>query len=238
MYLCPRCNKQYDDVPEACVQCKRPLILNKRYRIEMPVQSGITGEDFDVLDLKRDEPVILRELRVRKADQGKRKAEIDRYNANRTRLGAMKYEGNKVLVDAFKQEFKNSVCYYFVFDADAWASLGDELDGAPGGGGGGGAAEEEELPSVEGRDLDPEMAAMLAKLEARSGGGDDGKKAKKAKKVEPSSSDDDGAMVKAESSSALKKSGGGGGIATKAKVVVGVSLLVIILVAVLVLVVL
>lgn len=219
MYLCPRCEMKYEQVPDVCTQCKRPLILNKRYRIETSIEVGPPGEDFDVLDLKTQDALILRELRVRKAEMAAKKAEIDRYHSNVKRLKGMKYDGQKVLADAFETEHANSVTYSMVFDADAWAGLGDELYFGDGGNGGGGG--DDELPDLEGRDMDPEMAARLAKL---TGGSSTPKAAPKAapKASSPSSSDDDtgGAMVKAKADLPAKQEGGGSAVATKAKVVV------------------
>ncbi|MDX9722789.1 MAG: hypothetical protein RBU37_18720 [Myxococcota bacterium] len=158
MYLCPRCEHRYEQAPEQCQECKRPLILNKRYRIEASIQTGLYGEDFDVLDLKSQKSMIVREFRVKKAEAAQRKGEVDAYERNVERLKGMKYEGAKVLLDAFVADYSNSICYYYTFDADAWSGLGDEIDPVSGSGGG------EALPPVEGRDLDPELAAALAKI--------------------------------------------------------------------------
>ncbi|OIP33707.1 MAG: hypothetical protein AUK47_18580 [Deltaproteobacteria bacterium CG2_30_63_29] len=233
MYLCPRCELKYEQAPDVCTQCKRPLILNKRYRIETSIEEGPGGEDFDVLDLKTQAALILRELRVRKSEMAAKKAEIDRYHANVKRLKAMKYEGQKVLADAFETEHANSVTYSMVFDADAWAGLGEELYF----GGDAGGGEGDDLPDLEGRDMDPELAARLAKLTGGSPAKPAAKpavkpSAKTAAAAAPIDDDDDepgGALVKAKSDLPAKQSSGGSAIATKAKVVVVSSVLVIIL---------
>ncbi len=212
MYICPRCEKKYAEAPVQCEQCKRPLILNQRFRIDTPIQTGPFGEDFDVFDLKAKASVIMREYRVRKDEMAQRQGDIDRYERNLKRLRGMKYEGNKVVIDAFEEVYTNSKCFYTVFDADAWAGLGSELDGLDGGGGG-----DEALPPVEGRDLDPEMAARLAKL---SGADPAPAKAAKSAKSAPAAAND-GAMVKAKEGTPAK---GGGG----AKVAVAVGVVVII----------
>src|SRR5690606_3089468 len=187
---------------------------NKRWRIEIPVQQGPGGEDFDTTDIKSNESVILRELRIKRSDMGARQSDVARYESNTKRLGGMKSEGKKVLLDSFKVETKNSICFYQVFDADAWAMLGEELYL----GGGDAPAEDEDLPPIEGRDLDPELAAMLAKLPSS---GDDKKKKGGSTAL---ATTDDKLPVKAS---------GDGAVASRAKIVIGVSVLVLIIAGVL-----
>jgi hypothetical protein len=129
MYSCPRCDQAYPkDTPAFCTQCKRPLVVNDRYRIGNSVEvNPLWGEDFDATDLKSKQSVILRELRVRKADPASSRDALGRYNANVDRLKRTKFSGEPVLLNAFQAEFKNSVCYYMVFNEDAWATLGNEL---------------------------------------------------------------------------------------------------------------
>ena len=216
MYVCPRCEKQYEKAPEQCVQCKRPLILNRRFQIEISIDKNSSGEDFDVVDLRTKGSAILRELRVRKADAAEKAPIIEAYHANVKRLKGMKSEGKPVLIDAFEAEYKNSRCYYYAFDADAWAMLGPDLDPPQGSMGGGG---EEPLDDIPGRDLDPEMEAYLAKLEGREPGAQ--KKSAAPKAAAPAKESNSSAMVKSEDK-APAKSG------SAAKIVIAISLVVII----------
>lgn len=233
MYLCPRCELEYkpNEVPANCTRCKRPLILQKRFRIECAVDTGPGGEDFDVVDLKTQEPVILRELRVRKDEMAQSQGVVDTYQANLSRLKEMKYDGKSVLIDAWDQEFKNNHCYYFVFNTDAWASLGPELYDDGSGDEGGGEDEYDfsdldELFGAEGddggggsRDGDAgDLDALLADLEKKADSGGGGKKKKK-----------EGALVKSDGDKSPAKKESGGGMSKGMKIAVaGGGLLVII----------
>lgn len=219
MYLCPLCGMQYpNEVPANCQQCKRPLILRGRFRIEISIQEGISGEDFDALDLKTKDNVILRELRIKKDEATARQRDIERYQQNRARLGKMKFEGKPVLIDAFEEESKASHLYYLVFDTNAWEMLGDELD-APGGGGA--AAGAEPLEELAGRSIDPELEATLAKINKERGG-----PPKVAKK---DLGDLDGALATTgKDTPPARQAEGGGAMAPATKVAIGVSVVAII----------
>lgn len=232
MYVCPLCGMKYQaEVPANCQQCKRPLVLRGRFRIEIGIQEGPGGEDFDALDLKTKENVILRELRIKKSEASARQREIDRYAQNRDRLRKMKFEGKPVVIDAFEEETANSRCLYMVFDSDAWGALGDELD-APGGGGGAAAASAEPLEELAGREMDPELEAMLAKLNKERGGPPkvSNKDLGELGDLEVGGGGGGGAMVKAggKDTPPAKKPAGGGAMSPKTKAVIGVSLLAII----------
>ncbi len=131
MYRCPRCDKEYrGETPAICEQCKRPLVVNGRYRIGHSIEVNEQwGEDFDATDLKTKQNVVVRELRIRKAEAGSptSRGMLSKYQGNVERLKRTKFDGAAVLMNAFEAEFKNSVCYYMVFNEDAWASLGSEL---------------------------------------------------------------------------------------------------------------
>lgn len=223
MYLCPRCQKQYPgEVPPNCEQCKRPLVLRGRFRVEISIQETPGGEEFDALDLKTKQNVIVRELRIKKEEAAARERDAQRYAQNRDRLRKMKYEGKPVLIDAFEDETRASRLYYLVFDSDAWGALGEELD-APGGGGG---ADSEPLEELSERRMDPELEAMLAKINAERGG---------PPKISPKDLGDDlddvggGAMAKAGgASSPPARRAEGGGMAPVTKAIIGVSVLAII----------
>lgn len=120
-----------------CEQCKRPLVVNGRYRIGHSIEVNEQwGEDFDATDLKSKQNVVVRELRIRKAEAGSptSRGMLSKYQGNVERLKRTKFDGAAVLMNAFEAEFKNSVCYYMVFNEDAWASLGGELHEAAEGG--------------------------------------------------------------------------------------------------------
>ena len=129
MFQCPLCEKDYPGkVPANCIQCKRPLVINGRYRIEQPIEfNDEWGEDFYVSDLKKQESVVLRELRVKKREMSQQRAKLDHYRANIERLKGMSFSGGAVLLNAFEAEFKNSICYYLVFSEDAHSELGAAL---------------------------------------------------------------------------------------------------------------
>lgn len=233
MYVCPLCEMQYPDkVPANCKQCKRPLILEGQYRIEISMGRGPAGEDFDTTDLKTGKNVVLRELRIKKRNAAQRKDEIQRYEQNKKRLSEMEFYGEPVLIDDFEVETKNSRCFYFVFTEDAWAGLGDELYKSSGGEQAGG--DDEELPELDGRDMDPELAAMLDKIN-KGGEGPAVSDPELAELVDDGGGG--GALAKTKGDKPPAKTKGdkppakkakGGAMATKTKVVIGVSLLTII----------